>query len=138
VPGKCYAWDVVNEALNEDGTYRSSTSIRGGTIGPAYIPMAFAAAAAADPAAKLYYNDYNMDRAGAKATGGLNLVKLVQAYGAPIHGVGFQAHLTTGQVGAASQYVSNWNQFTALGVDVAVTELVSSPAQPAQIPRAAR
>jgi endo-1,4-beta-xylanase len=79
----------------------------------------------ADPAAKLYYNDYNIDRAGAKATGALNIVRLVKSYGAPIHGVGFQGHLTTGQVGAASQYVTNWNQFTALGVEIAVTELVS-------------
>jgi len=51
--GKCYAWDVVNEALNEDGTYRNSGSVWGSTIGPAFIPIAFAAAAAADPAAKL-------------------------------------------------------------------------------------
>ena len=51
--GKCYAWDVVNEALNEDGSYRTSGSIWGSTIGPAFIPIAFAAAAAADPAAKL-------------------------------------------------------------------------------------
>jgi endo-1,4-beta-xylanase len=53
--GKCYAWDVVNEALNEDGSYRTSGSVWGSTIGPTFIPMAFKAAAAADPDAKLYY-----------------------------------------------------------------------------------
>lgn len=53
--GKCYAWDVVNEALNEDGSYRTSGSVWGSTIGPAFIPMAFKAAAVADPDAKLYY-----------------------------------------------------------------------------------
>ncbi|KAK4145931.1 glycoside hydrolase [Dichotomopilus funicola] len=121
--GKCYAWDVVNEALNEDGTYRSSDSVWGRTIGPAFIPMAFAAAAEADPDAKLYYNDYNCDKPGAKATGALGLVKMVQEYGAPIHGFGMQGHMTVGQVGDASQYVENMQAFTALGIDVAYTEL---------------
>jgi endo-1,4-beta-xylanase len=121
--GKCYAWDVVNEALNEDGSYRSSGSVWGSTIGPAFIPMVFAAAAAADPAAKLYYNDYNCDKAGAKATGAQKLISMVKSYGAPIHGFGMQGHLTTGQVGSASALVSNMQAFTALGVEVAYTEL---------------
>lgn len=51
------------------------------------------------------------------------MVKLVKSYGAPIHGVGMQAHLTTGQVGAASQYVSNMQAYVNLGVEVAYTEL---------------
>lgn len=121
--GKCYAWDVVNEALNEDGSYRSSVSVWGSTIGPAFIPMAFAAAAAADPAAKLYYNDYNCDKAGAKATGAQNLIRMVRSYGAPIHGFGMQGHFSTGQVGGSSALVSNMQAFTALGVEVAYTEL---------------
>jgi endo-1,4-beta-xylanase len=121
--GKCYAWDVVNEALNEDGSYRSSGSVWGSTIGSAFIPIAFAAAAAADPAAKLYYNDYNCDKPGTKATGAQNLIKMVKAYGAPIHGMGLQGHMTTGSVGAAAQYVTNMQAFTALGVEIAFTEL---------------
>ncbi|KAK4120668.1 carbohydrate-binding module family 1 protein [Parathielavia appendiculata] len=121
--GKCYAWDVVNEALNEDGTYRSSDSVWGRTIGPAFIPIAFKAAAEADPQAKLYYNDYNCDKPGAKSTGAQNLIRMVKAYGAPIHGMGLQGHLTTGQVGSASQYVSNLQAFANLGVEVAFTEL---------------
>ncbi|KAJ9137554.1 Beta-xylanase [Pleurostoma richardsiae] len=121
--GKCYAWDVVNEALNEDGSYRSSGSVWGSTIGPAFIPMAFAAAAEADPAAKLYYNDYNIEKAGAKSTGAQNLVRMVKQYGAPVHGVGVQGHFTTGSVGAASALVQNLEAFAALGVEVAYTEL---------------
>ena len=121
--GKCYAWDVVNEALNEDGSYRNSGSVWGSTIGPAFIPMAFAAAAAADPATKLYYNDYNCDKAGAKSTGAQNLIRMVKAYGAPIHGMGLQGHFTTGQVGAASGLVRNLQAFANLGVDVAYTEV---------------
>lgn len=68
-------------------------------------------------------NDYNCDKAGAKATGAQNLIRMVKSYGAPIHGFGMQGHLTTGQVGAASGLVSNMQAFTALGVEVAYTEL---------------
>jgi endo-1,4-beta-xylanase len=122
--GKCYAWDVVNEALNEDGSYRTSDSVWGRTIGAtSFIPLAFKAAAAADPNARLYYNDYNIEKAGSKANGVLNLVRMVKAAGAPIHGVGLQGHFTTGQVGAASGLVSVLNSYAALGVEVAYTEL---------------
>ena len=60
---------------------------------------------------------------GAKANGALKLINMVKSYGAPIHGFGMQGHMTTGQVGSAAQYVSNMQAFTALGVEVAYTEL---------------
>lgn len=119
--GQCYAWDVVNEALNDDGTFRSWTVYN--TIGPAYIPIAFAAAAAADPSAKLYYNDYNIESAGAKATAAQNLVKMIKAYGAKIDGIGLESHFIVGETPSASAQASNMAAFTALGVEVAVTEL---------------
>lgn len=129
--GKCYAWDVVNEAIYADGTYRGQTSASSSiwykTIGPAFIPIAFAAAAAADPGAKLYYNDYSIESPGTKATAVANLVRMVQAYGARIDGVGLQAHFSAG---APSQdhLVSALQSFTALGLEVAYTELdVSTP-----------
>lgn len=130
--GKCYAWDVVNEAIYADGTYRgqtsASTSIWYQTIGPAFIPIAFAAAAAADPSAKLYYNDYSIEAPGAKASGALNLVKMVKSYGAKIDGVGLQAHFATGLVASNAHLVSSLQAFAALGVEVAYTELdVSTP-----------
>jgi endo-1,4-beta-xylanase len=119
--GQCYAWDVVNEAFNEDGTYR--TSIFYNTIGPEYIAIAFRAAAAADPSVKLYYNDYNIESAGGKSTAALNLVKSLQARGIKIDGVGLQAHFIVGSTPSRSAQVTNMKTFTALGVEVAVTEL---------------
>jgi endo-1,4-beta-xylanase len=121
--GQCYAWDVVNEALsdNGDGSYRSNVFYE--TIGEAYIPIAFAAAAAADPNVKLYYNDYSIEYAGAKSTAAQGIVKMVQAYGAKIDGVGLQSHFIVGETPSTESQVSNMKAFTALGVDVAITEL---------------
>lgn len=129
--GKCYAWDVVNEAIYADGTYRGQTSASSSiwykTIGPAYIPIAFAAAAAADPAAKMYYNDYSIEAPSTKATAVVNLVKMIQSYGARIDGVGLQAHFSAGAPSQA-HLVSALQAFTDLGVEVAYTELdVSTP-----------
>ncbi|KAL2802185.1 endo-1,4-beta-xylanase precursor [Aspergillus granulosus] len=118
--GRCTHWDVVNEALNEDGTYR--TSIFYTTIGESYIPIAFAAAAAADPTAKLYYNDYNLEYGGAKAAGARRIVQLVQNAGVKIDGVGLQAHFSVGTVPSRSSLVSLLQSFTTLNVEVAYTE----------------
>jgi endo-1,4-beta-xylanase len=81
---QCYAWDVVNGAFNDDGTYR--TNVFYNTIGPEYIPIAFETAAAADPSVKLYYNDYNIESPGSKATSELNLVQSHKARGIKIDG----------------------------------------------------
>ncbi|RJE26962.1 hydrolase family 10 [Aspergillus sclerotialis] len=119
--GRCYAWDVVNEALNEDGTYRNSVFYQ--HIGEAYLPIAFATAAAADPDVKLYYNDYNIESPGAKASGAQRIVNLVKSYGAKIDGVGLQAHFIVGSTPSKSSMISNIKAFTSLGVEVAYTEL---------------
>jgi len=117
--GKIYSWDVINEPLNEDGTIRSDVFYN--TLGSSYIALALNAARTADPNAKLYINDYNIEYAGSKATGMINLVKQLKANGTPIDGVGLQCHFTVGQVPSTLQ--SNMQAFTALGVDVAITEL---------------
>ena len=119
--GQCYAWDVVNEALNDDGTFR--TDVFYNTIGEAYIQIAFETAAAADSTVKLYYNDYNIETAGTKATAALNIVKTVKAAGAKIDGVGFQGHFIVGSSPSKASLMSNLKSFTALGVEVALTEL---------------
>ncbi|KAH6704775.1 endo-1,4-beta-xylanase [Verticillium dahliae] len=122
-PGACYAWDVVNEALNEDGTYRTTDSVWYRTIGVDYIPLAFKAVRAADPNAKLYYNDYICDRPGRKVTGAQNLIRMVRDAGAPIDGMGLQGHMTTGQIGSLATLTENLWAFANLNVDVAYTEL---------------
>ncbi|MEW1719839.1 endo-1,4-beta-xylanase [Streptomyces sp. NPDC093109] len=117
--GRIDQWDVVNEALNEDGTLRASKFYT--QLGESYIADAFRAARAADPAAKLYINDYNTDATGAKSNGLYSLVQRLQAQGVPIDGVGFQTHLIIGQVPATFQ--ANLQRFADLGLDVAITEL---------------
>ncbi len=117
--GKIAYWDVVNEALNEDGTHRSD--IFQNEIGSSYIEEAFKAARAADPGAKLCYNDYNTDGINAKSTGVYNMVRDFKSRGIPIDCVGFQSHLSTG--GVPSTYQANLQRFAQLGVDVNITEL---------------
>ena len=79
------------------------------------------AARAADPSAKLYINEYNIEYAGAKATSLLNLVKSLKAAGVPLDGVGFQCHFIVGEV--PSDLQQQLEAFAAAGVEVALTEL---------------
>jgi len=120
--GQCYAWDVLNEALNEDVTYRNDTFLN--VIGPDYIKIAFKAAAAADPKAKLYYNDYNMESITAKTDSARkNIVKFLQDDNIRIDGVGMQAHFVAGSSPTLRQQVDNMRKFSRMGVEVAYTEL---------------
>lgn len=118
--GKVFAWDVVNEPFNEDGTFRTSPFYT--AMGSGYIADALRTARAADPTAKLYVNDYNTDGIGAKSDAMYNLVKSLKADGVPIDGVGFQAHLAI-QYGFPYQMQQNLQRFADLGLDVAITEL---------------
>ncbi|OHE92047.1 glycosyl hydrolase family 10 [Colletotrichum orchidophilum] len=120
--GQCYAWDVVNEALNEDGTYRDSVFHK--VLGTDYIPIAFKAAAAADAGAKLYYNDYNIELAGNKQKEVLNIIKNIKTAGARIDGLGLQAHLIVGSAGSRSALSAVLKSYVDAGVtEVAYTEL---------------
>lgn len=90
--GKIYAWDVLNEAIDEtqpDG-YRRSKWYE--IIGPEYIEKAFIWAHEADPNAKLFYNDYNTEIV-AKREFIYKLIKSLKEKGVPIHGVGIQGHI---------------------------------------------
>lgn len=119
--GQCYAWDVVNEPLFDNGTLRDTIFHR--VIGPDYIAIAFKAAAAADPNAKLYFNDYGIESPGSKATGALALVDSLQQAGAPIHGVGFESHFIVGETPCRKDQAAVMAAFASKNVEVAVTEL---------------
>jgi hypothetical protein len=93
------------------------------TIGEAYIPIAFKAAAAADPSAKLYYNDYNLEYLEDKTWGAQRIVELVRSYGARIDGVGFQGHFELGSTPPAADLAEAIRAITDMGVDVAFTEM---------------
>ncbi len=119
--GKIYAWDVVNEAFsdNGDGSRRQSNLQ---ATGNDWIEVAFQTAHAADPAAKLCYNDYNTDGVNAKSTAVYNMVKDFKARGVPIDCVGFQSHINSASP-VPSDYQANLQRFADLGVDVQITEL---------------
>ncbi|MGB9148301.1 MAG: endo-1,4-beta-xylanase [Acidobacteriaceae bacterium] len=117
--GKIQSWDVVNEALNEDGTLRQSLWYK--IIGPDYIAKAFEYAHEADPKAQLTYNDYNLENEP-KREGAIRLVKQLQAEGVPIDCVGLQNHdnLTWP---TPTQEDATISAFAALGVKVSISEL---------------
>ncbi len=88
--GRIHGWDVVNEAINDDGTMRESNFYK--IIGPDWVELAFQFAAEADPDADLYYNDYNMSRP-IKMNAIHKMVKDMQAKGIKVDGVGMQGHV---------------------------------------------
>src|SRR5579864_407915 len=117
--GECYAWDVVNEPFNGDGSLVSDPFFN--AMGSGYIADALRTAHAADPSAQLYLNDYSIEGENAKSNAMYSLVQSLLAQGVPINGVGFESHYIVGQV--PSSMLANMQRFAALGVNVAVTEL---------------
>lgn len=126
--GRIIGWDVVNEAINDDGTgetedLRNSSWNR--LIGPDYLTLAFKWAHEVDPDAQLYYNDYNIDRGslenkGKHASSMLLLKRLIKE-GAPINGVGIQGHwhLDT-NIPDVEKAITN---YASLGLQVSISEL---------------
>jgi endo-1,4-beta-xylanase len=125
--GRVRGWDVVNEALSENGTLRSTQWLR--IIGEGsedkqydFIENAFRWAHEADPNAELYYNDYNLETSKAKCDGAVAIVKYLKSKGVRIDGVGIQLHggLTYPSVEGLEYAITS---LAAAGVKVMITEL---------------
>jgi len=119
--GRVVAWDVVNEAVTEDGSLKDTFWLRG--IGPTYIEMAFGWAHEADPAAMLFYNDLHGEGQGRKSDAIYALVQSLLQRGVPIHGVGFQMHVHLGRYPTPQHVAANMTRLAALGLQVHVTEM---------------
>jgi endo-1,4-beta-xylanase len=117
--GKVDSWDVVNEALNEDGTLRRSVFSQ--KLGPDFVVEAFRLAEKAAPNTELYYNDYNIEQPKKRA-GAIQFVKQIKAAGVRIDGVGIQGHWHAGKL-PLKDIEESILEFSALGVKVAFTEL---------------
>ena len=117
--GRIKGWDVVNEALNEDGTLRQSLWMK--IIGEDYLVKAFEFAHEADSKAQLYYNDYSLENE-AKRKGAVELIKKLQTRGVPVFGVGLQAHNKMDWP-TVQQQDDTITAFAKLGIKVNITEL---------------
>jgi endo-1,4-beta-xylanase len=117
--GRIKSWDVVNEALNEDGTLRQSLWLK--IIGEDYIEKAFQFAHEADPQAQLTYNDYSLE-IEPKRNGALSLIEKLKAKGVPITSVGLQGHDSL-EWPSVEQQDATITAFGKLGVKVVISEL---------------
>jgi len=117
--GRIKCWDVVNEALQDNGTLRKSPWER--IIGDDYIEKAFQFAHEADPDAVLRYNDYSLENEP-KRKGALALIKKLQAEGIPVSAIGLQAHVKMDWP-TVEQEDATISDFAKLGVRVMITEL---------------
>lgn len=125
-----FAWDVVNEAFNDDGTMRSTIfydqpGIGFAGQGTAYIEQSLRWANAANPSAKLFYNDYGAEVINSKSDAILAMATDFKNRGVPLQGIGFQMHvdLNFDNVATLQSFAANLQRFAALGLELHITEL---------------
>ena len=141
--GKVFAWDVVNEPMNGDGTLKPNIWLN--AIGPEYIPMIFRWAREADPSAKLFINDFGIEETNFKSDGLYDLVSNWRNSGVPINGIGFQFHTAVSDNGgtgvgeetsgaATEKYypslAENLRRFGDLGLEIHITEMDAHMVEP--------
>lgn len=131
--GRIKQWDVVNEPFNGAGTLKPTIWKK--KVGGLYMDRAFTLARAADPSAKLFLNEFDIEMPGPKADGMFAAVQGMQRRGIPIDGIGFEMH--AGPSGpTAQQLAGQMARYAAIGLEVAITELdvrLPMPPTPAQI-----
>ena len=117
--GVIKGWDVVNEAILEDGSYRKSKFYE--ILGEEFIPLAFQYAHEADPEAELYYNDYNEWYPEKRKTV-VKLINTIKERGLRIDGIGMQGHI--GMTNPSIEtYQETIDDYANAGVKVLITEL---------------
>lgn len=128
--GKVYAWDVINEAFNDDGTMRDTIwydqpGIGFAGLGTQYIEEALDWARMGDPNTQLFYNDYNAEAINAKSDAIFAMAQDFKARGVPLDGIGFQLHIDLSYDTPAflTSFTNNLHRFAALGLDLHITEL---------------
>jgi endo-1,4-beta-xylanase len=126
---KVYAWDVVNEAFNDDGTMRHTIwydqpGIGAGT-GTKYIEQTLRWAHEADPSAKLFYNDYDAEEIDKKSDAIYAMAEDFKKRGVPLDGIGLQAHVTLkfDDPAKLASFAKNMERFAKLGLELHITEL---------------
>lgn len=117
--GRIKGWDVVNEAIEDNGSYRKTKFYE--ILGEEYIPLAFQYAHEADPDAELYYNDYSMANPGKRA-GVVKLINDLKSRGIRIDAVGMQGHIGM-DFPDINEFEKSLNAFAATGVKIMITEL---------------
>lgn len=116
--GRIKGWDVVNEAILEDGSFRKSKFYE--ILGEEFIPLAFQYAQEADPEAELYYNDYNEWHPGKRETV-IRLIRMLKERGIRIDGIGMQGHIGM-EWPSLEEYEKTISDYAGEGVKVMITE----------------
>ena len=119
--GQVYGWDVVNEAVNQEGTLRNTFWMN--KLGPEHIAMAFQWAREADPNAKLFYNDNGGEGLNSKSQAIYALLQGLLQSGVPIDGVGMQMHTWLGGAPPTSELSANMQRLAELGLEIHITEM---------------
>jgi endo-1,4-beta-xylanase len=120
--GRVLAWDVVNEAIDDNG-FGLRASIFRQKLGDGYIADAFRIARQADPEALLFYNDYSGEGLGGKSDAIYDLVRGLLAQGVPIDGVGLQMHIRAAAPPSDASVAANMRRLAALGLRVNISEM---------------